>query len=88
MCYAIIIFRTIFYSSLTLLCCVSQNLKQQRSRREQFSNTQVASSPLLANNFGKKENTAEKSQERSQKHYWTRNDMNPIKLQSLSDIEL
>lgn len=30
----------------------TENLKQQRSRREQFSNTQVASSPLLANNFG------------------------------------
>ncbi|KAL2077082.1 hypothetical protein ACEWY4_026586 [Coilia grayii] len=30
----------------------TENLKQQRSRREQFSNTQVAASPLLANNFG------------------------------------
>ncbi|XP_062380630.1 syntaxin-5a [Sardina pilchardus] len=30
----------------------TENLKQQRTRREHFSNTQVASSPLLANNFG------------------------------------
>lgn len=30
-----------------------QNLKQQRSRREQFSQPPVSSSPLMANNFSK-----------------------------------
>lgn len=32
---------------------VLQNLKQQRSRREQFSQPPVSSSPLMANNFSK-----------------------------------
>uniref|UniRef100_A0A3B3ZMD7 Syntaxin-5 n=1 Tax=Periophthalmus magnuspinnatus TaxID=409849 RepID=A0A3B3ZMD7_9GOBI len=31
--------------------CVLKNLKQQRSRREQFSQPPVSSSPLMANNF-------------------------------------
>lgn len=30
-----------------------QNLKQQRSRREQFSQPPVSTSPLMANNFSK-----------------------------------
>lgn len=32
---------------------VLQNLKQQRSRREQFSQPPASSSPLMANNFSK-----------------------------------
>lgn len=35
------------------LSCFLQNLKQQRSRREQFSQPPVSSSPLMANNFSK-----------------------------------
>ena len=32
---------------------VQQNLKQQRSRREQFSQPPSSSSPMMANNFSK-----------------------------------
>lgn len=39
--------------SLVSFVHVLQNLKQQRSRREQFSQPPVSSSPLMANNFSK-----------------------------------